>query len=260
MITVLEKDIPLYGIFCIIGIIFAVGVGFILIRKRKIEPFDFACAGVFILIGAIIGSKLLFLALSWKQIIALKLSVAQILQGGFVFYGGLLGGALGLLLYVKIYKENLKDYLDVCAVALPLGHAFGRIGCFFGGCCYGIPYDGVGAYTYTESLNFSTPLGVPLLPIQLIESACLFALFGALIVLFYKKRRKFNAYVLYLNSYAVLRFVLEFFRGDKERGKWLLSTSQWISVALLITLFIVWLVKRKKRKRKESTLVRARKG
>ncbi len=253
MITIFGKAVPLYGLYCTLGVALAVGVGFLLIKKREIAPFDFACAGIFILIGALLGAKLLFLLVSVKQIIQLRLTFMQVMQGGFVFYGGLLGGAAGLLLYTKIYKQSFKDYSDVCAVVLPLGHAFGRVGCFRGGCCYGIAYSGIGSYTYTESLNASTPLGVPLLPVQLIEAVCLLVLFVVLLLLFLKRKRGFNVYLAYSIAYAVLRFTLEFFRGDRERGLFFLSTSQWISLALLVGAVVVWWVENRP-KTKEHTV------
>ncbi len=251
MITVFEGEIPLYGLMGVVGAAVAAGVAFCLLKKRDINAFDFMCAAIFIMIGAFLGAKILFILVSLKQIIELRLGFMEIMKGGFVFYGGLLGGFLGVFVYAKAFKKNLMGYLEICATVLPLGHGFGRIGCFLGGCCYGMEYDGWLSYTYTESLNYATPLNVPLLPIQLIEAACLFVLFGVLLSLFLKTR-KGNVFFIYLISYAVIRFILEFFRGDKERGLLWLSTSQWISIALLIFvgayLFIRW-----KKSQKQST-------
>ncbi len=247
MIEFLGREIPLYGIMCVLGILAAICVAFAIIKKRQIDTFDFACAAAFILIGAFLGAKILFVVISWKQIIALRLSFLEIMRGGFVFYGGLIGGFLGMVIYVKAFKCNFKDYFDICATVLPLGHGFGRIGCFLGGCCYGMEYDGCISYTYTESLNVATPIGVPLLPIQLIEGACLFVLFGITLFIFLKKDRTFDTFIVYIVGYAALRFVLEFFRGDKERGLLLLSTSQWISVLLLFAVGIYAIIRWKKK-------------
>ncbi len=234
--SVFGKTIPFYGLFYFIGIGVAATVALLLRKKSKISAFDLVCSAVYTMIGAIFGAKLLFLLVSMEQIIELKLSFEAILKGGFVFYGGLIGGALGLFVYVKQFKLKFFDYFDLYAVVLPLGHAFGRVGCFTAGCCYGIPYDGFGSYTYRYAADAATPIGVPLLPIQLIEACCLFILFIVLLI-FYAKKHTSKGFCLtvYACSYSILRILLEFFRGDKERGLFFgISTSQWISLLLFI--------------------------
>ena len=186
------------------------------------------------MIGAIIGAKLLFLIVSWEDIIKYNIPLVDVIKGGFVFYGGLIGGFLGLLIYASIYKIKLNKFLDIYAAVIPLGHAFGRVGCFFAGCCYGMEHDGFLSFTYTETAG-TTPLGVPLLPIQLIEAACLILIFGVLMLVLFKVNKVGVVYKVYIVAYAIVRFVLEYFRGDGERGKFLfLSTSQWVSVGLII--------------------------
>ncbi len=256
-ITIFGKTIPLYGICFFCGIAVAAGIGIFLVKRRRIVFFDFTCGAVYAMIGAILGAKLLFLLVSWKKIMELGLPLEAVLKGGFVFYGGLLGGALGLFIYGKQFKTDIRDYLDICATVLPLGHAFGRVGCFFAGCCYGIHYEGIGSFTYTDPTSTSTPLNEPLLPIQLIESFFLLLLFATLMLLFFKIDKKGLVAMVYIIAYAVLRFILEFFRGDVERGAFLnLSTSQWISLVLLCgTVLMYWFEKKKgmqKQKGKEK--------
>jgi len=253
-IVFLGKEIPLYGLFFFIGVFVAAGIAALICKKRGIAIFDLVCSAVFTLIFAIVGAKLLFLIVSMDTIIEIfsvpgvsimdKISV--VLKGGFVFYGGFIGGFAGLMVYCKAFKEKLWKYLDVYATVLPLGHAFGRVGCFFGGCCYGMPYDGIFSYTYEGPLIGQTPIGVPLFPVQLFEAGCLVLIFSAMMVIFFKTKEKYHLTVFgYLASYCVVRFVLEFFRGDKERGGLLfLSTSQIISIliALVTAFYIVWTV------------------
>ena len=198
------------------------------------------------MVGAFLGAKLLFIAVSLKQIIEYDISLVGVIKGGFVFYGGLLGGALGLYIYVKQFKLRFFEYADIYATVLPIGHALGRVGCFFAGCCYGIPHDGLFSHTYTATVG-TTPLGVPLLAIQLIEAIALFLLFLALLTVFLLSRQRLGfCSTVYAISYAVLRFALEFFRGDKGRGVFIFSTSQWIS--LLILALVLWVMRRKKKK------------
>ena len=250
-INILGKEIPVYGICFYLGIAVAVTVAVFLAKRKKIALFDFTCCAIYVMIGAILGAKLLFIAVSYREIIRMQLSFIEIIKGGFVFYGGLIGGFLGAFIYSKQFKESLLVYLDVFATVLPLGHGFGRIGCFAAGCCYGIEYNGAFAHVYETSSNIYTPTGVPLFPVQIMEAICLFALFVLLFVLFLKGKRFDGQQLLeYALSYSVIRFSLEFLRGDVERGQWLgLSTSQWISVGLFALAIVLLILQKRKTKR-----------
>lgn len=231
-ISIFGRSVPLYGIFFFLGIGVAAGMAAILHRRAGLDLFDIAGSGIYIMIGAMIGSKLLFILVSLPQIIELNISFIAMLKGGFVFYGGLLGGTAGLFTYVHQFKMKPAPFADLYATVLPLGHAFGRVGCFYAGCCYGIPWEHGHIYNSTVG---TTPLGVPLLQIQLIEAAALAVLFAALLGLYLKSRRAWGCTVVYLIAYPTLRFTLEFFRGDAERGGFLwLSTSQWVSLLLIL--------------------------
>jgi len=246
----------MYGILCTLGIAASSIVGCILAKKRKIDSFDFVLSAIFTLIGAWLGAKILFLIVSWKDVVALfnnysiGTSIKALFTGGYVFYGGFIGGAITLFLTLKILKKNIVTYFGIYAIILPLGHAFGRLGCFVSGCCYGIKYNGALSYTYNQALDSSTPLGIPLLPIQLIESFILFILFCILLFLFFKFQNLSIAIFTYCISYSIIRFVLEFFRGDTERGlSHGISTSQWISLIIFIVatihIAIIRIIKKK---------------
>ncbi|MBR6795301.1 MAG: prolipoprotein diacylglyceryl transferase, partial [Clostridia bacterium] len=214
--------------------------------------FDIVGSAVYAMIGAFLGSKLLFIIVSYEQIIEYQISLVGVIKGGFVFYGGLLGGTLGLFIYAKQFKIDFFRYSDIYATVLPVGHAIGRVGCFFAGCCYGIPHDGFLSYTYTFSVGM-TPLGVPLLAIQLIEALLLFLLFLVLLsLILLQKRRVGFCTAVYVITYAVLRFILEFFRGDKGRGVFVLSTSQWISLLLAVLVLVILLQRGRKRKKEQD--------
>ena len=216
--------------------------------------------------GALVGAKVVYLITILPQLIehAAELSFYDWMQllfsGGMVFYGGLYGGLFMAMRYCRRYGADFRLYGSFFAPLIPLFHAFGRVGCFLAGCCWGVEC-GWGV-VYTESL--SAPNGVSLLPIQLIESACLLALFVALLLIDRSQRRRQRERVKtlarqsggalcsaegverpglpllhwYLFLYALLRFTLEFFRGDAIRGVWLLSTSQWIALLTLIGLAV----------------------
>lgn len=212
--------------------------------------YDVIYAAVIAGVGAVIGSKLLFLVLNLKNIIEYDIPLINVIKGGFVFYGGLIGGIIGLFIYVRVYKLNTWDFFDLFATVLPLGHSVGRVGCFLGGCCYGIEYHGPLSCTYTVNIG-NTPLGVPLFPVQLVEALFLLCLFAALLVLYMRGAQRGTVVLVYGFSYSAIRFVLEFLRGDKERGfLWGVSTSQILSLILGAVLFILFLAKRKKAKKR----------
>ncbi len=252
MIKLFNKEIPPYGVCFFIGILLSTIIAFVLLTNRKWEKFDFLCSVAYLLIGALLGAKLLFIIVSIDTIIQYNLTFIEILKGGFVFYGGLLGGALGVYIYGKQFKLNSIKYFDLCATVLPLGHAIGRIGCFLSGCCYGIKYDGPFSHIYYNSANLFTPLNVNLFPVQLLEAFLLLILFIILLTMWLKKTKTGQITVVYLTIYAIIRFFLEYLRGDSERGRFInLSTSQWISFMILLIISIHYIIKHIKKKTKK---------
>ncbi|MBE6534943.1 MAG: prolipoprotein diacylglyceryl transferase [Ruminococcaceae bacterium] len=260
VIEFLNREIPLYGIFFWAGILLAGVIAIFIAKKNYIDAFDIFASAIYTMVAAMIGSKLLYFIVSWSEILEFVDAakevgyktveiVGALVQGGFVFYGGFIGGAIGLWLYAKIYKLSLGDFVGVYAVVLPFGHALGRIGCFFGGCCYGIKYDGPCSHTYGELKYSSAPVGVPLFPVQLLEALCLFILFIVLLIVFFKAYNRNSACVYtYAFGYSIIRFALEFLRGDVERGAvGPFSTSQIISMAIFAIAIITFIVKRKRR-------------
>ena len=137
---------------------------------------------------------------------------------------------------------------DAVAVAIPLFHAFGRVGCFLGGCCYGVACD-VGFTAHGNTL-YPELNDVNRLPIQLIESGLNLILFFVLLVLYKKKKFQHRMVIVYFYIYPVIRFIDEFFRGDEIRGFLFgLSTSQIISI-LLFTFAVIVTIKDLVKKRK----------
>lgn len=239
-LNIFGKQIPYYGLLFAFGLLIGGLTALIRAKKRNIEKFDILCAAVFAGIFGIVSAKLFSVITSINYILDYQVPFIDVIKNGFVFYGGLVGGFLGLLLYCKIYKLPLTDFTDVFAVSVPLGHAFGRIGCFISGCCFGIPHSGFLSITYTNAVDPNTPIGTPLLAIQLIESIALFLLYITLVIIYYKTKPRGICTAIYVVAYAIIRFVLEFFRGDDVRGFILgASTSQIISICLIITMVYV---------------------
>ncbi len=196
-------------------------------------------------VGALIGAaalrpimRIIETAAGWEQYRQIPAGelLGQIFNGEFVFYGGLLGGAAALLLFCRRYKLAILPTIDLFAPALALGHAVGRIGCHFAGCCYGVEvaHDHPFAIIYPPE-SIGAPPGIPLLAAPLIESAFLFLLAGLLAFVYIKSKKTGLCLALYALMYSAQRFVLEFYRGDLIRGTYgAISTSQYISMALFV--------------------------
>ncbi len=193
----------------------------------------------FALMGGLLGGKLLFIATfrdsfggGWDGF----LGALKSLQYGFVFYGGLAGGAAALWYWARRHKAAFAAAADFTAPALALAHAFGRLGCLMAGCCHGAPSGGAPGLTFSDPLCLVEPslLGVPLHPVQLYESLGNFAIF-ALLHAAWRRREKPGAgsvTALYVLFYSALRFGLEFLRGDDRGGPADgLSQAQFISLA-----------------------------
>lgn len=235
---ILGKEIPAYGFLIVMGVITANIIVWFLLKHLALDINDFIILEAYSFLGAFIGAKLLYLLISFDTVDwggGWNLDYFnQLMQSGFVFYGGLIGGLLFAFLAGKTHHINVKKYVNVCIFLIPWIHSFGRIGCFCAGCCYGKEYSGRFSVTFPK--NSLAPANVKLFPIQLMEAFALMLLTFVLF-LFLKKYKERYLLEIYLVGYAILRFVLEFFRGDLNRGEFgVLSTSQWISIILFVAI------------------------
>lgn len=243
-------SVPAYGFFITIGLIIGVFVATFYCRLYKIPVYDFLLGSVFAVAGLFFGAKLLYMmtvlpnVIEYYDYFSVHIKDALIyLFGGYVFYGGLLGALLFYYFFCKYMEYSFLQFTNLFVPVIPLIHSFGRIGCFFAGCCYGIAYHGRFAVTFPEHPDIIDLHITSRFPIQLFEAGCNLIL--AAILLFFGRKPRREGFFLgtYLISYGILRFALEFLRGDIERGILLgISTSQWISL-MLIPIGIVCLTK-----------------
>ena len=164
-----------------------------------------------------------------------EIIVDVITSGGSVFYGGAIGGFFFAIWYIKSYGVDPVKYFNALIVSVPLGHAIGRVGCFLAGCCYGHETDSIFGVVFPVGPAHLHESG-HVHPTQLYEVGFNLIIFAVLMYFFYKWK-KHKAYIfpaMYLMMYSVARFINEFFRGDEYRGVLVLSTSQWISIGMLI--------------------------
>lgn len=228
--------IPAYGLFMALGLCLGCTLAIYRGKKLGIDSNDTLIIAATCICGVLLGGfgLYLFTAYGWNQLWLwiLQGKFAFLTDGGLVFYGGLIGGLLFLPLGMLISGEKRIELIaDAYVPSIPLGHGFGRIGCLFAGCCYGLPYDGIGAVWLIDA-----GIPYPVFPIQLLEAGLNFGLSFVLTCLSRKQPRGLCLLSIYLLCYGLERFILEFFRGDLIRGSAAgFSTSQWISFILIIS-------------------------
>ncbi|MCR4962819.1 MAG: prolipoprotein diacylglyceryl transferase [Firmicutes bacterium] len=243
---ILGRSVPTYGLLAMTGVLAA--LLYLKLEERRLQESnaDIDLAFLYSLIGAFIGAKLLSIITSLPDIRAawpfLVKTPAAFLQNyllsGFVFYGGLYGALLVCLLYAKHERLDFAALLCRLLPTLALIHGFGRVGCFLTGCCYGIPHPTLGVILPNSAI---APHDVPLLPVQLYEAALEFLLFAVLARMGRKQKDGYAMLGVYLLTYGIARFFLEFCRGDAYRGFiGPLSLSQAISLpTALLGLFLL---------------------
>ena len=236
--------IDLYTVWIVVGII--ISLIFTIFTMRKCGYSDTA-SDVMIIIG-VLAIILGFLAAMLFQGIYDFIenpSAGFKINGGMTFLGGLIGGVIvyvGLyFLYVYVINPRLKDgnffksdmnkgiwyFLRIAPISITIAHAFGRIGCLFAGCCYG--HESHEWYSV-----YSNNAGHNVIPVQLYEAIFLFVLSGVLILLLFRFKSK-DEMAIYLVSYGIWRFIIEFFRDD-HRGSFIgsLTPSQFWSIIMVI--------------------------
>ena len=239
-------DIPSYSLLAFIGLMFAIVICVVREKKYGYNDRILLIIMCFTLIGMALGSKLLFFITQMPYVLedfSIKKLLDTFITSGFVFYGGLLGAYAFAYLGARVVKVEPKQMLSYLTPSFVIFHAFGRIGCFLGGCCYGIPWEyGIAMAESPDIKRF---------PIQLFEAGIELLIFFMLLRI--EKKGTYNLAVIYLLTYSIIRFLDEFLRDDGIRGIWLLglSTSQYISLIIFVSV-IVYLIIHKERK-KECT-------
>ena len=259
-------DKAIFGIFHLYGIMIAVGIlcCFLLLffygKKRKIDSkfIDFVFYNAIASIAFGFFSAALFQA-TYNYIENPEAGFD--LGGGITFIGGLIGGVATFLILYFIFRKKFKgkiiDILSFAPCCITIAHGFGRIGCFFAGCCHGPETDAwYGIYMYATSLGKKATV----VPTQLYEAIFLFALCAVCFLLVWKKKFKHNLSV-YLIAYGIFRFCLEFVRAD-DRGQFLgsLTPSQFWSIVMIIAgIALIFLLRPAYKKREAELALQAEK-
>ena len=239
-----------YGVLLAAAYLLALQLAVWRAKRRGIDPNRVMDLGIWIIIAALVGAKLLLVVVDWDYYRSNPGEMFSLVRSAGVFYGGLVVATITGLVLIRRYKLPVWATADLYAPGIALGHVIGRMGCFFAGCCWGKPTDLPWGITFTNpaaSLNVGTPLNVALHPTQLYEAGAELIIL-ALLLATERKWKYFEGrtFWLYMLLYGITRFVIEFYRGDPRGMVMGISTSQFVSV-LLVPLSIgmlYWLSRR----------------
>src|SRR6266540_2027632 len=274
-----EVRLPLHTYGLLIASAFLVGIWLAQRegRRRGQSPERLGDLAFWILVAALVGSRVYFILVNWGDYFGARALVATpfgrlprllaFWEGGLVFYGGFIGAALTAWWYMRRAGMAFLPHADTLIPSVAFGHFLGRLGCYAAGCCWGevahrhlpwavaFPPDSLAFQTFASRADPTTFLAadrhatLPLHPVQLYESFGELGLF-LLLVLVVRPRKTFHGQVLatWLLAYAVLRTTVEFFRADVERGVIRgLGVGQWTSIAIFAVGASIWAKARARR-------------
>lgn len=220
-----------YGTMIAIGIFAALFLLDYRAKKKNYSDDSIWNMAIIAIVSGVLGGKILYIITEIKSIIK-NPSMLLDLGEGFVIYGSIIGGVLGVIFYCKKKGWNILEIFDLVIPSLPLAQGFGRIGCFLAGCCYG------GATTLPIGVEFKNspfaPAGVLRHPTQVYSSVFDFLL--AFFLLWFDKKEKKDGQLfgLYFICYSIGRFMIEFLRDDPRGSVSVFSTSQFIGLFTLV--------------------------
>ena len=239
--------IKTYGFCMALGFLAAWQVLSWLCRRTGRPPDPLSNLLMLMLFSGIIGARLEYVREFWgREFASDPLSVFKVWQGGLVFYGGLILAIAVFFVWCRVRREPMAPVADLFVTVIPLAHAFGRVGCFFFGCCYGRESACACAVAFprhSPAWNAQVEAGrilqsaqssLPVLPTQLFEAAAVLCLFAVLLFVFLRnwKRRPGFTTGCYLAGYACIRFSIEFLRDDMRQRFGEVSIGQVVSIGL----------------------------
>ncbi len=232
-----------YGLMIAIGVILAVILAIMRAKKKGLSGDEAFNVAIIVVVFGFVGAKILFVLENWQAFLAHPWSVLG--SSGFVVYGGIVIGLFCVFVYCQwIRKIPFLRYVDLFFPSVALGQAFGRVGCFLAGCCYGKPTDAWWGVTFPEG-SFA-PAGIPLIPTQLISAIGDFVIFLVLFWFSNKRAKKVgDVAALYLILYGAGRFCIEFLRVNEQGGIGPFTTAQWFSLVFIPVGVILFVLNRK---------------
>jgi len=232
------RPIYWFGIMMALGFLAAISI-WNWLASRTGRPRGYGSElGFWIMISGVVGARIAEVLGNLSFFLAHPWEIIRVDHGGLVFYGGFILCCLAVIVFARRHQDPLWTLADFTVVGLPLGHAFGRVGCFLNGCCYGTPTQLPWAVCFPAQHDSH---GVPVHPTQLYEATYNLLLFGLLLAFFLRRHPPpGRVLALYLLLYPPFRFTIEFIRGD-ERLNWLgLNLAQETSLVLFAVGLALW--------------------
>lgn len=239
-------SIHIYGVM--IALAFLFGMNWVKRESKRVGLNEERVLDLFfyLMIAGLVGSRILYVIQSVPDYWSDPMVIFRVWEGGLVFQGGVMGSLIVAIWYMRKHGLPFFKTSDVFVPALSIGHAMGRLGCFFAGCCYGKAAAGFPlAIVFPHIAEGIAPAGVPLYPTQLLESAGEVLIFTLLLT--YRKKKPFEGavFLLYLILYSILRGFVEILRGDTVRGFIIepyLSNGQFISIISIAAAVFLWVL------------------
>lgn len=235
-----------YGVMMALGFLAGYANWFFLTRDQPRNMNMYADLLFWIIISGVGGARIAYVLGDLKHFIAHPSQIIRVDQGGLTYYGGVIGAAVAILLFARRQKQSVLALLDLVVTSVPLAHAFGRIGCFLNGCCYGKVHQGLCSVHFPQhslawydhynagEITATASRSLPVLPTQLFEAGWNLVVY--LLLLWAFRRKPYCGFTtgFYLVTYPVGRFLIEFMRGD-DRLQWHgLSAAQILSIGFIL--------------------------
>lgn len=240
LFTLFAYPVKSYGLFLALAHAFGLAAIALLSRRGKLPVAPLVDVFFLAIVAGLVGARSLYAIAHWEEFAPAPSRLLSLQHGGLSLFGGFVPAWIAFMLGLRWKKLPVLAYADALCPALPFSIAIVRLGCFLQGCCYGAPYDGFTGMFFRHPLTQVPPAlrEHPLHPTQLYEALFLFVLTGALLLL--GRRAKMPPGwlgTLTVAAYCVYRFVMDFHRGDLERGlfgiEWLTLTQAGSIVGLL---------------------------
>ncbi|OGQ80076.1 MAG: prolipoprotein diacylglyceryl transferase [Deltaproteobacteria bacterium RIFOXYA12_FULL_58_15] len=254
-----------YGLLIATGFLLAMTLAARVAKSEGEDPDRVVDMSFYLLLAGLIGARIVFVITKIDDYVRDPIEIVFFWRGGLVFYGAFIGAALFMFYYCRRHRMNFFKFVDIMIPFLALAHAFGRFGCLAAGCCFGKPTDMPWGITFpvnsmaqqaqqSEGLVGIGDLPLAVHPTALYESGFEIGMFWLLTMMRPHKRFHGQVFLVYLAIYPIGRTIIELFRGDRERGVYILSTSQWISILVAATAVALYIYLRRGRGRAEASL------
>ncbi|MDI6894600.1 MAG: prolipoprotein diacylglyceryl transferase [Bacillota bacterium] len=232
-------EIHIWGVLFALGFGLAILVGELNARRVGLPPWLYVESSLYIAVAAILGARLLYVALEWGHYAGQPWRMLNTREGGLSLYGGLTGGVLAVWLFTRLRRIPTGRFLDGGAPAIALGTAITRVGCFLEGCCWGVPTGGAWGFLTRFAPGLRHPAQLYEMVLDLVLFAVLWYLAPRLV------RLPGQLFLLYVAGYSAIRFGVEFLRDVPHLWGWVTVTQPAALLAVAGSLGLAWYRRRR---------------